>query len=85
MFNEHTHNDCKNNSGNNWHPVIRYDTSHGFAHKDIVHPSGEVYKISMAVQDFNDALTLAEEELRIEWKFFRMQYMHRIKGDGKNE
>jgi len=39
----------------------------------------------MAVQDFNDALTLAEEELRIEWKFFRMQYMHRIKGDGKNE
>jgi len=71
--------------GNKWHPVIRYDTSHGFAHKDIVHPSGEVDKLPMAVQDFNDALTLAEEELRIEWKFFRMQYLRRIKGGEKNE
>ena len=27
-----------------WRPVVRYDTAHGFAHKDIIRASGEVVK-----------------------------------------
>ena len=23
-----------------WYPIVRYDTSHGFAHRDIIHYSG---------------------------------------------
>jgi hypothetical protein len=27
-----------------WRPVVRYDTAHGFAHKDIIKANGEVGK-----------------------------------------
>lgn len=27
-----------------WKPIVRYDTAHGFAHKDIIKASGEVIK-----------------------------------------
>ncbi|PKN00806.1 MAG: hypothetical protein CVU77_08600 [Elusimicrobia bacterium HGW-Elusimicrobia-1] len=60
---------------NKWQPVIRYDTKHGFAHKDIIHPSGKVEKIPLPVQNFNDALTFAEEELRVEWEIFKMAFI----------
>lgn len=62
-----------------WHPVVRYDTVHGFAHKDIIHPSGKVDKISLPIQDFNEALIFAEEELRAEWEFFKMRYLEEVK------
>ena len=29
---------------NHWQPIIRYDTSHGFAHKDIIHYNGDQEK-----------------------------------------
>ncbi|MFH1245828.1 MAG: hypothetical protein V1662_05010, partial [Candidatus Omnitrophota bacterium] len=25
-----------------WSPVIRYDTAHGFAHRDFIHPDGRI-------------------------------------------
>ncbi|WP_455423484.1 DUF7718 family protein [Candidatus Hakubella thermalkaliphila] len=25
-----------------WRPVVRYDTAHGFAHKDVIRANGEV-------------------------------------------
>ncbi|MEW6040396.1 MAG: hypothetical protein AB1633_02635 [Elusimicrobiota bacterium] len=25
---------------NKWYPVVRYDTKHGFAHKDVIHFDG---------------------------------------------
>lgn len=30
--------------GQDWRQIVRYDTAHGFAHKDIIHPNGEVVK-----------------------------------------
>lgn len=66
---------------NKWHPVVRYDTKHGFAHKDIIYPSGKVDKVPLPVQDFNEALTFAEEELRAEWKFFKMKYLKEVRNE----
>lgn len=62
-----------------WYPVVRYDTIRGFAHKDIIHPSGKVDKIPLPMQNFNEALVFAEEELRAEWKFFKMRYLEEVK------
>ena len=62
-----------------WHPVVRYDTVHGFAHKDIIHPSGKVDKIPLPIQNFNEALIFAEEELHAEWEFFKMRYLEEVK------
>lgn len=66
---------------NKWQPVIRYDTMHGFAHKDIIHPSGKVEKIPLPIQDFNDALTLAEEELHVEWEIFRAAFLKEARNE----
>ncbi|MFH1259033.1 MAG: hypothetical protein ABII74_04355 [Elusimicrobiota bacterium] len=66
---------------NKWHPVVRYDTRHGFAHKDIVHASGNMVKIPLPVEDFNEALTFAEEELKVEWTIFRTNYFKEVKDE----
>jgi hypothetical protein len=47
-----------------WRPIVRYDTSHGFAHKDIIHYRGEVDKQPLFFQDFNIALTFAIQDLK---------------------
>ena len=23
-----------------WHPIVRYDSAHGFGHRDLMHPDG---------------------------------------------
>ena len=43
-----------------WRPIIRYDTSHGFAHKDIIHYKGKEDKQPLYFQDFNMAFTPLE-------------------------
>ncbi len=46
-----------------WQPVVRYDTAHGFAHCDIIHPYGDNEKRRMSTQDYNDALQIAIDDL----------------------
>ncbi len=48
----------------NWYPVVRYDTAHGFAHRDLLDFKGDVKKTPLFNQDLNDALTFAENDLR---------------------
>ena len=35
-------------------------------------------KIPLPIQDFNEALTYAEDELRVEWEFFKMNYLMEV-------
>ncbi|PJB49446.1 MAG: hypothetical protein CO103_05640 [Chloroflexi bacterium CG_4_9_14_3_um_filter_45_9] len=34
-----------------WYPVVRYDTTHGFAHRDLMNIGGEVKKTPLFNQD----------------------------------
>jgi hypothetical protein len=45
--------------GGQWYPVVRVDTAHGFAHRDLLGIDGSVVKTPLFNQDFNDALTFA--------------------------
>jgi hypothetical protein len=47
-----------------WRPIVRYDTSHGFAHKDIIHFRDEEDKQPLYFQDFNMAFTFAIQDLK---------------------
>jgi hypothetical protein len=51
-------------------PIIRYDTSHGFAHKDIIHYNGEVDKQPLYFQSFNMTFTFAIQDLKASWKWY---------------
>lgn len=62
-----------------WYPVIRYDTVHGFAHKDIFSYKGDARKEILPFDDFNLALTFAEKELRDNWQRYREHFLREVK------
>jgi hypothetical protein len=51
-----------------WYPVVRYDTAHGFAHCDRLHPDGTQEKQALPIRDFNEALTYAQDDLRANFR-----------------
>jgi len=58
---------------NKWQPIVRYDTAHRFAHKDIIHVDGTKEKIPLNISDFSvidrsasggkEALTFSDKDL----------------------
>jgi hypothetical protein len=62
-----------------WLPVIRYDTTHGFAHRDIIHFDGSVEKTPLFLHTYNEALTFAEEDLRENWPLYRDRFLKEVK------
>ncbi len=61
-----------------WHEVVRYDTSHGYAHKDLIHADGRKEKIKLFFKDLNICLTYAENDLRANWKNYRERYLKEL-------
>ena len=57
-----------------WVPVVRYDTAHGFAHCDRLHPYEATAKTKMNTQDYNEALTFAIQDLVDNWSDYRRRY-----------
>jgi hypothetical protein len=56
-------------SENQWRPVIRFDTAHGFAHCDRYGPDGSVSRHEpLPVSGLNQALTWATRKIRVEWE-----------------
>jgi hypothetical protein len=52
-----------------WNPVVRYDTAHGFAHRDQYNANGIVgHHELLPVSDYNSALTFAIEDVRTNWE-----------------
>ena len=54
-----------------WRPVVRYDTAHGFAHKDIIRANGEVIKHPLFFETYNLAFTFASLDLKANWRQYR--------------
>ncbi len=62
-----------------WQPVVRYDTAHGFAHKDIIKPKGETIKQPLYFETYNIAFTFATLDLKANWKQYRDTFEKEIK------
>jgi len=61
-----------------WHPVVRYDTAHGFAHKDLLTFTGEVLKEKLPFHDYSLALTFAEKDLKDNWRMYREDFLKEV-------
>ena len=57
-----------------YHPVVRYDTAHGFAHRDLLHPSGQTDKADIYEADLNQALNFAIADITAHWHDYRRRY-----------
>jgi hypothetical protein len=67
--------------GEQWHEVVRYDCSHGFLHRDVIHPNKTVEKTPLHIQNLNDALQYAEQDILDRWSWYKEKYKRRLKHD----
>lgn len=66
-------------SNDKWHPVVRYDTAHGAAHKDLMHYDGRIDKMPIFGLDYTDSLLFAETDLLANWENYREMFLKEIK------
>jgi trehalose-6-phosphatase len=57
---------------NKWHPIVRYDCSHGFFHRDVMKPNGEKEKQIISITNLKDALKIMQSRiLRTDGSFIK--------------
>lgn len=65
-----------------WLAIVRYDTAHGYFHKDTLGPKGLISKESIPVTDFNEAVEYAIKDLQENWEYYRQKFI-RLNAEGK--
>jgi len=63
---------------NKWCVCIRYDTSHDFAHRDIIHADGRKEKFSLGILNYNEALTFAQIDLDKNWQTYLQNFLKEV-------
>ena len=64
-----------------WLPVVRYDTRHGFAHRDLINKKGKKQKTPIFARDYNEALTFAEYDIKSNWKIYKHAFLGGIENE----
>lgn len=64
--------------GDRRYPVVRYDTAHGVAHKDVLNHRGLREKVMLGETDYKEALNLADADIRENWTSYRAQFLRRM-------
>jgi len=62
------------NIGDEWRPIVRFDTAHGRPHMDISHPAGTQETRELRFYSYNVALTHAIQDVQERWEFYRERY-----------
>lgn len=57
-----------------WHPIVRFDTAHGHAHKDTCYPDGTQRTQELNLDDYGVALTQALRDVKAHWESYRKRY-----------
>jgi len=57
----------------NWKEVVRYDCTHGFAHRDSYNLSRKHVKEELNLS-FEDALTLADDDIDDNWETYKLNF-----------
>ena len=57
-----------------WQPIVRYDSAHGFAHMDISHPDGTQETREVKAKNHREALLMAIADIKERWEFYRQRY-----------
>ena len=62
-----------------WHPIVRYDCSHGFFHRDMLNFKAEGEKKIIPINNLKDALTYAEQDIMDRWEWYKERFKRRMK------
>jgi len=66
--------ECQFTDDGDWVVIVRYDTAHGYAHRDTMHPHKREEKEKMPIQDYNEAFTLAMADIVEKRYDYRRRY-----------
>jgi len=61
-----------------WHAIVRYDSFHGFAHRDVMHPDGTETKTAFRDWNYEQVLTFGERDLKQNWATYREKYTQEL-------
>lgn len=64
---------------NVWHEIVRYDCSHGFLHRDVIYPNKKQEKQPLNIENMNDALQYAEQDIKDRWRWYKERYKKRMR------
>jgi hypothetical protein len=68
-----------------WLPVVRYDTAHGFFHRDVYLFGGHKhFKEFIFRPNLKEALTYAIQDIRINWEKYKSAYLEKGNGQEKS-
>lgn len=67
-----------------WYPIVRYDTAHGFAHRDLMRVDGSETKLTFSDWDYAQVLTYGERDLKQNWKMYRQRYLTELLASKRN-
>lgn len=62
-----------------WHPIVRYDCSHGFLHRDVMLPGNKKEKYPLDIPDLKSALMYAEQDIKDRWQWYKNRYRRRLR------
>ena len=57
-----------------WREMLRYDCSHGFAHRDRYNLKGEQIKEAL-FGSYEEILTLADEDIKRAWREYKKRFL----------
>jgi len=60
--------------GDEWHPIVRFDTAHQRPHMDILWPRKATETIDLKELDKGRAFTYAIIDIKTRWQFYRERY-----------
>ena len=61
-----------------WTAIVRYDTAHGYSHRDVMHPDGSQDKYPLTFPDLNTFLQYAEQDLKDRWDWYRERFLEEM-------
>lgn len=62
-----------------WYPVVRYDTAHGKAHRDILDPDGKQMKDWFEGYSVEEVLTIGQKDILENWRTYRERFRKEMK------
>ena len=61
-----------------WYPIVRYDCSHGFFHRDALSPDGKKEKYEIAIENLKIAASYAEQDIKDRWEWYKEKYIKKL-------
>jgi hypothetical protein len=60
--------------GGEWRAIVRYDTAHGWPHRDLIRPDGAEDKQTFSGYSREEVLASGERDIKTNWKRYRTAY-----------